>query len=688
MVYDLDSSKECYAQLLDFSGLPVRINQIRGISFAGDRLYVLGTCVLFIFRVTDQSKGPVLKLERTVCMPEWVMGDNEQGNLHAVYASQEQNRVYLSFNAQCSIDIFDLEGKFLQRRYLWDIAPGFFPLPSGSTSKNFCFGIVRHIFANEHREIMLTTALMNGTKDSALISYNTGRMILSMKSQPLHGGVINNDRLYLCAIQKGEVQVFSWPPNQENPNTEIANIFYPRIVERKWQGSEQRVRGITIYHNSLICGVFYHGKPQPHQVPPRMLEFDLETGDQVREHWLPSYQGMEEPHIYGLLLAPKKLEQAVMLRKEFAFYKGGILIEPIRKIRHAPAVKSLNKSSNNDKKGCFENRQQNRVQTKEIVSTVETRNSSKNSLCHIIHQSHTSTLPDSVIDNLRSFPDLSNPAFNDQKKTFSDSKSQASANQSPSTVIFEDVGLCFERAARKFLSFNKKLRSKKSFWALQDVSFTVCEGETLGVIGRNGSGKSTLSMICSGVLIPDKGKVRINGRTQLLSLGVGFKNELSGRENVYISGSLLGLSKKEIKDKMCEIEEFAELGEFMDEPVRTYSSGMRSRLGFAIATAVKPDILILDEILATGDKAFQDKAMRRMREMRGLARSVIVVSHNPGQLRKLSTKVLWLEKGRMIMLGEPKEVLNAYDSFCQSPTKWLKNHLDIARKVGFGEIGA
>ena len=211
--------------------------------------------------------------------------------------------------------------------------------------------------------------------------------------------------------------------------------------------------------------------------------------------------------------------------------------------------------------------------------------------------------------------------------------------------------------------------------ALRDISFTVHEGETLGVIGAKWLRKSTLSMICSGVLIPDRGKVRVHGRVQLLALGVGFKIELSGRENVFISGSLLGLNKKEIKARMKEIEEFAELGEFIDEPVRTYSSGMRSRLGFAVATAVKPDILVLDEIMATGDKAFQDKAMRRMREMRGLARSVIVGSHNPGQLRKLSTRGAcgWKKDGCSCWVSQ-KKFSRPMNNFCQSPEKWLKNN--------------
>jgi ABC-type polysaccharide/polyol phosphate transport system ATPase subunit len=241
------------------------------------------------------------------------------------------------------------------------------------------------------------------------------------------------------------------------------------------------------------------------------------------------------------------------------------------------------------------------------------------------------------------------------------------------TLVFEDVGLYFSRSGGKSILFPGTSK-KRLFWALRHVSFTLFEGETLGVIGRNGSGKSTMSMLCARVLVPDEGTVTLNGRTQLLALGVGFKNELSGRENIFISGTLLGLSRNEIRAKMKEIEDFAELGDFIDDPVRTYSSGMKSRLGFAVATAVKPDILILDEVMATGDKAFQDKAISRMKNLRELARSVVMVSHNPAQLRRVATRVLWLEKGRMIMLGDSSKVLNAYGDFCKSPEQWIKNN--------------
>lgn len=210
---------------------------------------------------------------------------------------------------------------------------------------------------------------------------------------------------------------------------------------------------------------------------------------------------------------------------------------------------------------------------------------------------------------------------------------------------------------------------------MRDVDLTIYEGETLGVIGRNGSGKSTISMIISGSLKPDSGTVTVNGRVQLLALGIGFRPTMTGRENVMISGCILGLSRREMKAKMKEIEEFAELGDFFDEPVKIYSAGMRSRLGFAVSTAVNPDILILDEVMTTGDAAFRRKANKRMEEMRARTKTVIIVSHNPGQLREQCSRVVWLEKGHLVMDGGAGEVLPVYEEFCRNPGKWrLENN--------------
>jgi len=252
-------------------------------------------------------------------------------------------------------------------------------------------------------------------------------------------------------------------------------------------------------------------------------------------------------------------------------------------------------------------------------------------------------------------------------------------------VSFEKVSLRYRKHASLFeLFFNKD--QDQDFWALKEISFSINEGETLGIIGRNGSGKSTLSRVCTKVYLPDRGKVDIKGKVQLLALGVGFKKELTGRENVYISGSLLGLKTSEIRERITEIEEFADIDNFFDEEVRTYSSGMRSRLAFAIATAIHPDILILDEVLTTGDSYFKIKAMERMKNLHSMAKCAIIVSHSPAQLKELCHRVLWLEKGRIIMQGGAEKVLNAYQKFCKNPVQWMEQHPEFSFNLDLDDL--
>jgi ABC-type polysaccharide/polyol phosphate transport system ATPase subunit len=187
-------------------------------------------------------------------------------------------------------------------------------------------------------------------------------------------------------------------------------------------------------------------------------------------------------------------------------------------------------------------------------------------------------------------------------------------------------------------------------------------------------------MVCTQIYKPDKGNVSVQGRVQLLALGVGFERQLSGRENVYIGGTLLGLKKTEIIKKMPEIEKFADIGDFIDEPVRTYSSGMKSRLAFAIATATNPDILILDEVMATGDRIFRKKAMDRMKNLQAMARCAMIISHSPGQLKKLCNKVVWLEKGQIVMYGGAQRVLHSYEEFCNDPDSWKNSNIKCFQK--------
>ena len=209
----------------------------------------------------------------------------------------------------------------------------------------------------------------------------------------------------------------------------------------------------------------------------------------------------------------------------------------------------------------------------------------------------------------------------------------------------------------------KHKRKVEKFRALDDVSFTVYKGEVVGIIGTNGSGKSTILKIISGVLDPTEGSVMTNrGKIQLLTIGTGFDQELTGKENVYLNGAIIGYSKEFIDEKYDSIVKFAELEGFMEEKVKNYSSGMISRLGFAIATAEEaPEILILDEVLSVGDMFFQQKSLKRINEMIHGGSTVLIVSHSTGVIRNNCTKVVWIEKGHLRMVGKPRDVCSAYE---------------------------
>ena len=203
----------------------------------------------------------------------------------------------------------------------------------------------------------------------------------------------------------------------------------------------------------------------------------------------------------------------------------------------------------------------------------------------------------------------------------------------------------------------------QEFLALRDVDLTAQAGESWGIIGRNGSGKSTLLKVISGILRPYRGSVTVRGTVApLLELGAGFDMELTGRENIFMNGLILGMSEQEIKAHFEEIVAFAELEKFLDVPLKNYSSGMKSRLGFSIATCTHADILIADEVLSTGDKAFQQKCEERMRDLLSGGTTLLFVSHSEAAVRRLCGHCLWLEEGRVQMRGGTPEVLAAYNA--------------------------
>ncbi|MBP5167558.1 MAG: ABC transporter ATP-binding protein [Oscillospiraceae bacterium] len=236
-------------------------------------------------------------------------------------------------------------------------------------------------------------------------------------------------------------------------------------------------------------------------------------------------------------------------------------------------------------------------------------------------------------------------------------------------IVINDVTMRFHMNTDKILSLKefvtRKIRGNiryEDFTALDHVSFQVERGETLGLIGRNGAGKSTMLKVISGILKPTEGSVTTGGNVvPMLELGSGFDTDLTGRENVFLNGAILGYSEEFLKEKYEDIVAFSELGQFIDVPIRNYSSGMLARLAFSVASMVQPEILIVDEILSVGDAAFQEKSRARMTELMGGGTTVLFVSHNLDQIREMCSRVVWLEQGRVKMIGPADEVCDAYD---------------------------
>ncbi len=238
---------------------------------------------------------------------------------------------------------------------------------------------------------------------------------------------------------------------------------------------------------------------------------------------------------------------------------------------------------------------------------------------------------------------------------------------------------------KELLSLNR-LKRHQDFWALHDVSFEVKRGETFCIVGENGSGKSTLLQMVAGILHPTSGTVAVHGRVSaLLELGAGFNPEFSGRDNVYLNGSILGLTTRQIDQRYQDIAAFAEIGDFIDQPVKTYSSGMVVRLAFAVAINVDPEILLVDEALAVGDIYFRQRCMRKVHELRQRGITILFVSHAVSDVKAIGDRVLWLDHGRMIDCGEPDRVVSKYLAAMtekDSTYLLLKSAADPQRRLG------
>ncbi|WP_188383261.1 ABC transporter ATP-binding protein [Ornithinibacillus halotolerans] len=243
--------------------------------------------------------------------------------------------------------------------------------------------------------------------------------------------------------------------------------------------------------------------------------------------------------------------------------------------------------------------------------------------------------------------------------------------QNKETIVkAKNIGVSFETGKRddiKSMVFgaiknkDKKEKKNKKVWSLKDISFDGHQGEILGIIGSNGAGKTTLSKIIAGILREDKGTIHVNGKvTALFSFGMGFNKELTGRENVYLNGMMLGIDRKVINEYIEDIHEFSEIGDFIDQPMKYYSSGMRARLGFSVAAHLEPEVLILDEALNTGDARFSRKAAEKMKDLVTKAKMVIIVTHGLRYAERNCDRLMWLEKGKVREIGDPKEIVAKY----------------------------
>jgi ABC-2 type transport system ATP-binding protein len=238
----------------------------------------------------------------------------------------------------------------------------------------------------------------------------------------------------------------------------------------------------------------------------------------------------------------------------------------------------------------------------------------------------------------------------------------------PPPIHLQGVGVSYDmrlkrkRSIRRSVTHRSRIDAKGHFWALRDIDLTVSDGETIAVVGANGAGKSTLLLTLAGIITPDEGSIQVYGNiSTLLHVGAGFDDELNAEENILLVGAFLGVPGSIMRKKIPEILEFADIGEFARSEVRTYSSGMRARLGFAVATSVNPDVLLLDEVLSTGDASFRDKARNRILQLMKSARAVVYVTHDLASAKEICTRAIELEGGKIIADGSARSVINAYE---------------------------
>lgn len=604
-VFDSEQGLQ-YLQIEDLSG-SLSQPQLRGLCIVANRLYVTTPSSLRIYAIDPEpEQGQAwFRLQREVVLPEWVLDTRPAAGLLALHYSTQKGRLLVACNALASIDEFDLEGEFLGRKHLWQIAPQYFQVP-GQASGRWGFGHIRGICEAPSGELFLTVAFRNWSDAGSVIGYDSGELLLDQLETP-HSGLFLNGRYFVLNVQRGYLLGLPVVGDVETLQAKATSQSFAA------RGLKINLRGLCGDSEGLYAGFFNFESDEKQKVASQIVRFDPRSGTQDKLYMLPDVMDFRYP-------AP--------------FYLS-------------PFAEDI----------C-------RVAGDSLWLVDATR--SQSCPAAPVVDAPRAELPPTVVQA---------PVMAVQKQA----RGHKEQPLGKPVIEVADVSLSYRRGVRLHTWLSQ--RQDRDFRALKGVSLTLREGEVLGLVGRNGSGKSTLGMLLAGILQPDLGHIERHGRIQLLSLGIGFNNELSGRDNVFVNAALLGLSRREVLQHLDEIIEFSEIGEFIDEPIRTYSAGMRSRLAFAIATVIQPDVLILDEVLSTGDDSFRQKAEARMREMKGKAKCVVMVSHSANQIKKLCSRVVWLERGHLILDGKPKQVMPEYEAFCQSPEKWLRRHPNVAARL-------
>jgi len=626
----------------------------RGMCVAGDRIIVCTSIELLVFK-WDTEGNSLLVLDKRIQRTEWVVGAKSSGSLLDVFYSESRGTLFVSYCSMDAVDELDLNGNLIERTYLWDFLPDEYSLESYDINSTTGFFYLNRIFEHNEKIYVVFSNILKSGKGQ-IVNLTDRCVVLDGLDMP-QGVVYRNNELFVNNSIGCNVSKYSL--DKDGNLTLTSDIYRPRSCYSLWTEGFEFLDALYIEEKTeRLLTYSSHWKPlSVSQSTGKVYEFDLKTRRQLGEYLIPEYSGLSVPYVRTLMSVDEDISNhldSLPLENRFV----NIDLDVACQCRPNPFFRILERERLRDiEREKKKEQQKERQREQERLRQIEIRKEKQFEKKRLRQGSQILNSDKEIESKIANFN-------HDQ------------VERHP-VITASDVVLRYRK---------QRHRSKdgaKFFTALNGVSFTICKNDIVGLIGRNGSGKSTLGKLIAGVLKPDSGTLHVDGRVSLLTLGTGFKQELTGRDNIYINASMLGYTKKQIRDVIESIIEFTEIGDFIDEPIKTYSSGMKSRLGFAIAAYMEPEILVIDEVLSTGDNYFRSKAKRKIKEMMEMAKCVIIVSHQLDFVKNVCTKCLWVEQGLPIMFDDSKTVVKEYSKYGNDPRRWCRNHIgnDTVKKL-------